>query len=104
FFFFFSSRRRHTISKRDWSSDVCSSDLFYSGAVCREESTADSFLSWSDQVRTAVRTLWHLIFGRIENCRALRWWQHHRAPSAGLFRLELFNSNSVFQTLAFKLG
>src|SRR5699024_11875705 len=25
--FFFSSRRRHTRSKRDWSSDVCSSDL-----------------------------------------------------------------------------
>src|SRR5207249_6677057 len=24
---FFSSRRRHRISKRDWSSDVCSSDL-----------------------------------------------------------------------------
>src|SRR5438067_2156708 len=24
--FFFSSRRRHTSSKRDWSSDVCSSD------------------------------------------------------------------------------
>src|SRR5204862_1343514 len=27
FFFFFSSRRRHTRSLRDWSSDVCSSDL-----------------------------------------------------------------------------
>src|SRR5215469_16646731 len=27
FFFFFSSRRRHTTSLRDWSSDVCSSDL-----------------------------------------------------------------------------
>src|SRR5207249_7706279 len=27
---FFSSRRRHTRSKRDWSSDVCSSDLFCS--------------------------------------------------------------------------
>src|SRR5699024_2339048 len=26
-FFFFASRRRHTRSKRDWSSDVCSSDL-----------------------------------------------------------------------------
>src|SRR6266508_4632240 len=26
-FFFFSSRRRHTIWPRDWSSDVCSSDL-----------------------------------------------------------------------------
>src|SRR6266436_7031981 len=25
--FFFSSRRRHTICSRDWSSDVCSSDL-----------------------------------------------------------------------------
>src|SRR5438105_10553603 len=27
FIFFFSSRRRHTRSTRDWSSDVCSSDL-----------------------------------------------------------------------------
>src|SRR5206468_5676184 len=26
---FFSSRRRHTISDRDWSSDVCSSDLWW---------------------------------------------------------------------------
>src|SRR5207249_7079165 len=30
--FFFSSRRRHTRSKRDWSSDVCSSDLI--GLAC----------------------------------------------------------------------
>src|SRR3989440_5912556 len=29
FFFFFSSRRRHTRSDRDWSSDVCSSDLIF---------------------------------------------------------------------------
>src|SRR5690606_41056181 len=27
-YFFFSSRRRHTRFSRDWSSDVCSSDLF----------------------------------------------------------------------------
>src|SRR5207249_8584486 len=27
--FFFSSRRRHTRSTRDWSSDVCSSDLIW---------------------------------------------------------------------------
>src|SRR2546422_5203226 len=26
-FFFFSSRRRHTRCSRDWSSDVCSSDI-----------------------------------------------------------------------------
>src|SRR5699024_12209691 len=30
---FFSSRRRHTISKRDWSSDVCSSDLKITGTT-----------------------------------------------------------------------
>src|SRR5690606_24214376 len=29
FYFFFSSRRRHTRFSRDWSSDVCSSDLIY---------------------------------------------------------------------------
>src|SRR5690606_40020829 len=28
YFFFFSSRRRHTRFSRDWSSDVCSSDLW----------------------------------------------------------------------------
>src|SRR5699024_11741288 len=31
--FFFSSRRRHTRSKRDWSSDVCSSDLKAKGVT-----------------------------------------------------------------------
>src|SRR5437870_9235634 len=31
FFFFFSSRRRHTRWPRDWSSDVCSSDLVLFG-------------------------------------------------------------------------
>src|SRR5207245_4229159 len=30
--FFFSSRRRHTRCYRDWSSDVCSSDLFMGSA------------------------------------------------------------------------
>src|SRR5690606_18151689 len=33
FFFFFSSRRRHTRFSRDWSSDVCSSDLPAKGTV-----------------------------------------------------------------------
>src|SRR2546422_1028942 len=32
-FFFFSSRRRHTRCSRDWSSDVCSSDLDGAGKV-----------------------------------------------------------------------
>src|SRR5256884_1379100 len=34
-FFFFSSRRRHTRCSRDWSSDVCSSDLSPGGRVDR---------------------------------------------------------------------
>src|SRR5260221_10597025 len=33
--FFFSSRRRHTRSLCDWSSDVCSSDLSSSGPMTR---------------------------------------------------------------------
>src|SRR5437868_7694352 len=36
FIFFFSSRRRHTRSKRDWSSDVCSSDLVMAFATLRD--------------------------------------------------------------------
>src|SRR5215469_6205290 len=39
-FFFFSSRRRHTRSLRDWSSDVCSSDLVIGPLRVR---VADSF-------------------------------------------------------------
>src|SRR5207302_6797775 len=33
FFFFFSSRRRHTRFSRDWSSDVCSSDLLEAWSI-----------------------------------------------------------------------
>src|SRR5215203_4553903 len=36
-FFFFSSRRRHTRYWRDWSSDVCSSDLAPPGYVGFEQ-------------------------------------------------------------------
>src|SRR5690606_24496099 len=38
--FFFSSRRRHTRFSRDWSSDVCSSDLGFAGAVRAEDADA----------------------------------------------------------------
>src|SRR5207249_5980629 len=42
--FFFSSRRRHTRSKRDWSSDVCSSDL--SLDVPGKRITVQSGITW----------------------------------------------------------
>src|SRR5690554_7646229 len=41
-FFFFSSRRRHTRCGRDWSSDVCSSDLYpFEKTVASGASEAD---------------------------------------------------------------
>src|SRR5207253_7534427 len=47
FFFFFSSRRRHTRWPRDWSSDVCSSDLYFGPKVVlqnwRSASNAEMF-------------------------------------------------------------
>src|SRR6266496_5336572 len=42
-FFFFSSRRRHTRSLRDWSSDVCSSDLLQ-GAFNRRPGLGHGFV------------------------------------------------------------
>src|SRR5438874_5762373 len=47
-FFFFSSRRRHTRSLRDWSSDVCSSDLAH-------PALGDARSEWVLQVRGTVR-------------------------------------------------
>src|SRR5204863_3096043 len=50
-FFFFSSRRRHTRSLRDWSSDVCSSDLDVldlvpSGFLSSNEIAAAELVHW----------------------------------------------------------
>src|SRR5699024_11905657 len=42
----FSSRRRHTRSKRDWSSDVCSSDLLESVPSLRGPESVESLLSF----------------------------------------------------------
>src|SRR5207302_7699838 len=38
--FFFSSRRRHTRFSRDWSSDVCSSDLQLSSLLPSKKNTS----------------------------------------------------------------
>src|SRR5687768_18607089 len=43
-FFFFSSRRRHTRCSRDWSSDVCSSDLFMLGSIVVFDMVFTAFL------------------------------------------------------------
>src|SRR5699024_11869766 len=48
--FFFSSRGRHTRSKRDWSSDVCSSDL-------EREQPFDSLADLRDRARLSKKSL-----------------------------------------------
>src|SRR3989440_8293577 len=62
-FFFFSSRRRHTRSDRDWSSDVCSSDLSgvriaYSGRVVPLDRPVSVQLA-AVRVEAALDTLLH---------------------------------------------
>src|SRR5690606_39498891 len=55
--FFFSSRRRHTRFSRDWSSDVCSSDLYRSAVRCRARPK-------TDRVPTLYAAQYH----------SIRWW------------------------------
>src|SRR3989449_7714869 len=49
-FFFFSSRRRHTRCSRDWSSDVCSSDL------ARGDPLAVAAANWAATARIVGRS------------------------------------------------
>src|SRR5256884_1756921 len=51
YFFFFSSRRRHTRCSRDWSSDVCSSDLSWTRRSLAPSGRASSS-------RTGPRVWW----------------------------------------------
>ena len=57
FVFFFSSRRRHTRYWRDWSSDVCSSDL-----SSRRVLRGGSWLTYPARCRSANRSNFNPIF------------------------------------------
>src|SRR5690349_24021772 len=60
--FFFSSRRRHTRSLRDWSSDVCSSDLSFGARVVAavEDCAPSEFRErLRDEARTRTRSEEH---------------------------------------------
>src|SRR5882762_10618382 len=54
-FFFFSSRRRHTRFKCDWSSDVCSSDLHPGSLAARARSFLGRAGSRGNQLETRGR-------------------------------------------------
>src|SRR6267378_6068705 len=70
FFFFFSSRRRHTRSLRDWSSDVCSSDLGYVDPGHEQEAAshawADVWIGGEGWVSVDVT---HRVLARERHCR-----------------------------------
>src|SRR6266498_5064625 len=53
-FFFFSSRRRHTRCGRDWSSDVCSSDLNATEVVIDENTANDEGFSVGDTIGVEI--------------------------------------------------
>src|SRR5699024_12149944 len=64
---FFSSRRRHTRSKRDWSSDVCSSDLFIRHVSRRSFRRQFKYKTYEFRIRRSEER-------RVgKECRS-RWW------------------------------
>src|SRR3712207_7939032 len=52
--FFFSSRRRHTRYWRDWSSDVCSSDLIHDLNGYTEESLIEAIKSQGFEIAPLI--------------------------------------------------
>src|SRR5690606_39935785 len=69
--FFFSSRRRHTRFSRDWSSDVCSSDLAREIAERAREAAAE-LPQMAQKVRNSlasVRTRVDVVANRVEAVR-----------------------------------
>src|SRR5206468_5593846 len=73
FFFFFSSRRRHTRSDRDWSSDVCSSDLTRRAHSAHHPPLQDE--------RQGAPGTWVARFWRLSHANALRRRDLVRTPS-----------------------
>src|SRR6266550_7895296 len=59
-FFFFSSRRRHTRCSRDWSSDVCSSDLRFEDVMLTNAPDVHVYLSPESGGRWDERTSLYL--------------------------------------------
>src|SRR5260221_8149927 len=72
-FFFFSSRRRHTRSLCDWSSDVCSSDLLLHPVGI--DSHSDEVTGWSKLSCNGHAILIQLAHVVIRACEA--GWQHN---------------------------
>src|SRR2546429_3855771 len=85
FFFFFSSRRRHTRCSRDWSSDVCSSDLFHG--------VADNRVGVTGQAEVLLRAGYGVVMmdarahGASEGSTATYGWLERKDTRAVIDRL-----------------
>src|SRR3712207_5672593 len=95
-FFFFSSRRRHTRYWRDWSSDVCSSDL--------EKMGVDFWwLDWQQwnndkQFPNLSNTWWlnYATFSDMERHRDTRPMLYHRWGGLGNHRYQIgFSGDAI---------
>src|SRR5207247_6915324 len=81
FLFFFSSRRRHTRSTRDWSSDVCSSDLTLAGGGAGAQAQAgkriDQYAPELDKIISTSEQILELGtgFGVGGNTEGPVWWK-----------------------------
>src|SRR2546429_7547332 len=90
-FFFFSSRRRHTRCSRDWSSDVCSSNLgqgvdFNNLNPNRPYSLEYSLhlqhqlKTWLFEVGYSHNKTYGIYEGRVQDYYPFPLWQQLRAP------------------------
>src|SRR5439155_8741209 len=75
FFFFFSSRRRHTRWPRDWSSDVCSSDLVALREVLVHRDDVHALAAERVEIGRERRHQRSEERRVGKECRA-RWWPH----------------------------
>src|SRR5438094_6352903 len=75
-FFFFSSRRRHTRSYGDWSSDVCSSDLDLSISFAGIKSPNPFWLASAPPTNTGEQIMRSEERRVGKECRS-RWWRYH---------------------------
>src|SRR5439155_11949740 len=83
-FFFFSSRRRHTRWPRDWSSDVCSSDLPASFAGQSFHTAPPPVRKdWPAKLAGCVVEKRHTVLRSEERrvgkeCRSRWWWRYNK--------------------------
>src|SRR5690625_5990658 len=98
-FFFFSSRRRHTRWPRDWSSDVCSSDLSSHVSLLDAEDPVRVFaVAAGLGVGTVIQPYWdRQAWDREEDIRATAERLNALAPLASEAGLRVGYHNHEFE-------